>query len=88
MLSRTKFQGGINICYITFLQCVRIKPQSPSLTNAENSTSNFHQSIQISCRGKEREENNGSYKAFCVTRKRNKAQRISAKIDLELDSLS
>ena len=40
MFSHTKFQSIINICHVMFLQCVRIKPQSSSLTNVENSTSN------------------------------------------------
>ena len=32
----------------------------------------FGQFVQISCRKKEKEENNGNHKAFCVTHKRNK----------------
>ena len=82
MFSHTKFQIGFNICHITFLQCGQTKPHSSSLKIVENSTSNFHQSEQICC-GEEQqsflrytqaqeEENNGNFKAFCVTRKRNK----------------
>ena len=47
-------------------QRVRIKSHLSSLTNVENSTSNFHQFIQIYCK-EEREENNGNCKAFWVT---------------------
>ena len=42
----------------------------PSLINLENLTSYFGQSIQIFCSEKEKEENNGNHKAFCVTCKR------------------
>ena len=45
-----------------FLQCVRIKPHSCSLTNVENSRSNFRQSVHICC--KKKEENNGNCKGF------------------------
>ena len=72
MFSHTKFQIGINIWRITFLQWVQIKPHPSSLTNIENSTSNFCQSVQICCREKGKEENNGNCKAFCVTHKCNK----------------
>ena len=61
-----------DICHITFLKCVRIDSHSPSLTNVENSTSNFRQSVQICCREEQKEENNGNWKAFGVTRKRKK----------------
>ena len=82
MFSHTKFQIGINICHLTFLQCLQIKPHFSSLTNVENQTSNFCQSVQI-CRGeKEREENNGNCKAFCVIRKRNKCL-LQIKISLQ-----
>ena len=71
MFSQTKFEIAINICHITFLRCVRIDPHSASLTNVENLTGNFCQSVQICFREEQREENNGNCKAFCVTRKRN-----------------
>ena len=77
MFTHTKSQIGINISQITFLQCVRIKPHSFSLTNVENSTSNFRQSVKICCREKEKEENNGNCKAFCVTRKRKETMKIA-----------
>ena len=64
MFSHKMFQSGINICHITFLQRVRIKSQPSSLTNVENSKSNFPQSVQICCGEKERGENNGNYKTF------------------------
>ena len=54
-----------------FLRCVRIEPHSSGLTNVENSTRKFHQSVQNCCREEQREENNGNCKAFCVIRKRN-----------------
>ena len=47
MFSHKMFQSGINICHIMFLQRVRIKSQPCSLTNVENSASNFSQSVQI-----------------------------------------
>ena len=47
------------------------KPHSSSLTNEENLTNNFGQSVQIFCREKEKEGNNGNSKAFCVTCKFN-----------------
>ena len=72
MFSQTKFQIGINICHKTLLQWVQFKPHSSTLTNIESLTSNIRQSFQICRRKKEKEENNGNYKAFCVTRKRNK----------------
>ena len=72
MFSHTKFQIEINISYVVFLQCTWIEPHSSSLTNVENLTSNFGQSVQICCREKEKEENNDNCKAFCVTRKRKK----------------
>ena len=43
---------------------------SPDLLHIENLTSKFGQSLQICCREKEKEENNGNCKAFCVTHKR------------------
>ena len=72
MFSQTEFQTGINICHM-FLQCFRIEPHSSRLINVKNSTSNFRQFVQICCREKEREENNGNCKAFCFTRKRSKS---------------
>ena len=71
MFSHTKFQNGINISHVTFLQCVWNKPHSSSLTNVESLTSNFVYSVQICRREKEKEENNGSCKVLCVTSKRN-----------------
>ena len=65
------FQIGINIYHVTFLQCVWIKPHWSSLTNEENLTSNFGQSVQICCREKKKEEKNGNCLVFCVTRKSN-----------------
>ena len=59
--------------YITLLQCVWIGPHSSSLTNVENWTSHFRQSVQIWCREEQREENSGKWKAFCVTHKHNNA---------------
>ena len=47
MFSHTKFQIGINISHVTFLQCVWIKPNLFSLRDVENLTSNFGQSDQI-----------------------------------------
>ena len=70
MFPHTDSQIVINIYCVTFLQCVWIKPNSSGLTNVENVTSNFRQFIQICCREKEKEENRGNCKAFCVTRKR------------------
>ena len=72
MLPQTRFQIGIDICHITFSQCARIESHSSGLTNVENSTSQFCQSVHICCGEKEREENNGNCKAFCVRRKRSK----------------
>ena len=54
-----------------FLQYVRLKPHTSSLTNEENLTSNF-QTVQICCGENEREKNDDNCKAFCVTRKRKK----------------
>ena len=48
-----------------------LRPCSSNLTNLENSTSNFCQSVQICCREEQKEENNGYWKAFYVTRKCN-----------------
>ena len=62
---------------MTFVQCVRIEPHSSSLTNVENSSSNFRQSVQICCRGEQKEEGNGNCKAFCVTRKCSKVIRAA-----------
>ena len=67
-----EIQIGINIYHKTLLQWVRFKPHSSILTNVESLTSNIRQSFQICRREKEKEENNGNDKAFCVTRKRNK----------------
>ena len=55
-----------------FLQCVRIELHSSSLTNVENSTSNFRQSVQIWYREEQKEENNGNCKAFRAASKTNK----------------
>ena len=60
-----------SIFVTTFLQRVRIKPHLSSLRSVENSRNNFRQSVQICCREKEKEENDGNCKAFCVTRKHN-----------------
>ena len=65
--SPKKFQIGINISHVTFFQCVWIKPHSSSLTNPETLISSFGQSVQISFREKENEENNGN-KVFCVNK--------------------
>ena len=70
MFSHTKFLTALNIFHITFLQCGQIKPHSSSLTNVENSATDFCQSVQIFCREEQKEENNGNCKAFCITRKR------------------
>ena len=70
IFSHMKFQIAIKNSHVTFLQFVWIKPHSSSLTNLENSTSSFSQSVQIFCREEQKEENNGDCKAFCVTRKR------------------
>ena len=66
MFSHTKFQTGISIFQIIFLQCVQIKPYSSSLTNGENLTSNFRQSFQICCGEKEREKNTGNCKVLTL----------------------
>ena len=63
-------------------QCVRIKPSWSSVTNEENSTINFCQSVQISCREEERQENNSNYKTFCLTRKRKKRYHHNGKQQL------
>ena len=55
MLSHTKFETALNICHITFLLCVRIKPHSFRLANLENATSKFRQCVQICCREEERQ---------------------------------
>ena len=68
--SHTKFQIGIGVCHVTFLQSVWIKPHSSSLTNEANLTTRFGQSVQICCR-KKKGENNGNCKSFFVTRKSN-----------------
>ena len=47
-------------------------PHSSSLTNEEDLANIFGQSVQICCGEKEKEENNGNCKVFCVTRKLNK----------------
>ena len=47
-------------------QYVRITLNLSSLTNMKKFTSNFRQSVQICCREKEREENNGNCKAFSL----------------------
>ena len=73
MVSHTEFQIAKNICHLTFLQCVGIKPHLCSLTNVENSTNKFRQSVQFYCK-EQREENNGNCKAFCITRKRKKSR--------------
>ena len=38
-----------------------------SLTNVKRLTNNFRQSVQIYCREKEKEGNDGNRKAFCIT---------------------
>ena len=48
-----------------------LRPGSSNLTNLENSTRNFCQSVQTCCREEQKEENNGNCKAFYVTRKCN-----------------
>ena len=53
-IKHTKFQIGINICHVTFLQCAWIKLDSSSLANVENVTSNFGRSLRIYCREKEK----------------------------------
>ena len=45
MFSHAKFQIGINMYHVTFLQCVWIRSHSSSLTNEENLTSKFGQSV-------------------------------------------
>ena len=47
MFSHTKSKIGINISLVMFLQCFRIKPPSPRLTNIENLTFISFQSVQI-----------------------------------------
>ena len=54
MFKHTKFQIGMNICHVMFFQCAWIKLHSSSLTNVENLTTNFGQSIQIYFREKEK----------------------------------
>ena len=68
MFSPTKFHIVINISQITFSN----KPHLSSVTNVENLTRNFRQLIEICCREKEKEKNNGDCKAICVKRKLNK----------------
>ena len=70
-----KILFGINICHLMFLQCVWIQLHLSSLTNIENLTRKFGQSVQICCRENEKEENNGNSKAFYVTYKLNKIGR-------------
>ena len=55
MFPRTKFQIKINIVHVTFFQYVWVKPNWSILTNVENLTNNFGQSVQIYCREKEQE---------------------------------
>ena len=62
---------------MTFLQCVRIEPHSSGLIKVKKSISNYRQSVQISCRDEEKEENKGNCKAFCVTRKLNKIGNVN-----------
>ena len=50
-----------------------MKSHLSSSTNVENFTSNFGQSVQICCREKEKEENNGNCKAFSVIHKHKKS---------------
>ena len=54
-LHAQNFKFKINIVHVTFLQYVWIKPNWSILTNVENLTSNFGQSVQIYCREKEQE---------------------------------
>ena len=82
----TKFPIAIKISHVAFLQCVWIKPHSSNLTNVESLTSNFGQSVQMCCREKEKEENNGNCKAFCVTRKRKKKSSIRVEL-IQITSL-
>ena len=60
----------MTICYM-FPQGVWIRPHSPSLSNKRNLATNFGESVQICCREKEKEENNGNCKDFRITRKGN-----------------
>ena len=53
-----------------FFQCVRTEPHLSSLTKVKNSAIIFCQFVQI-CYGEKVKVDNGNYKAFCVTRKRN-----------------
>ena len=76
IFSHTKFQIAINICHLTFLQCVWIKPHSFSLPNLESSESSFRQSVHICCSEEQKEENDGNCKAFCVTRKPKKQNQV------------
>ena len=66
IISHMKFQ--VNLKKHNVFQCVSIMVHSSNLKNVENLTRNFRQSFQIYCREREKEENNGNCKAFCVTR--------------------
>ena len=66
LFSKMKFQIGLDIYHIAFLQCSRIKSDSPILINAEKSTSSFRQSLQICCGEEEREQEVGDDLSVCV----------------------
>ena len=68
MFSHTKFQGGINICHIIFLQCVRINLHSSSLINIES----FISPARFALEKKKEKKIMAIAKLFCVTCKRNK----------------
>ena len=56
------------------------EPHLSSLTNVENPTSNFHQSVQICCREEQGEENNGNCQTFCITHKCKKCEIAKEKV--------